>query len=86
MPSKAFGLGEKVQWKWMGRFILGEVEEIHVEKITKVIKGKKIVRNGSLENPAYFVKSVAGNFALKLGTENTNLAEWYSCRCIQDVS
>lgn len=64
-------IGSKVQWKWLGKTISGTVEEVHKEKITKVIKDKKIVRNGSSENPAYLVKSEAGNLALKLGSELT---------------
>jgi hypothetical protein len=64
-----FKIGAKVQWKWMGRFILGQVEEVFTEPIFKTIKGKKIKRNASVGNPAYFVKSEAGNFALKLEKE-----------------
>lgn len=67
--SKTIKVGSKVEWKWLGKTISGVVEEVHKEKITKVIKDKKIVRNGSVENPAYLVKSDAGNFALKLGSE-----------------
>ena len=59
----------KVKWKWLGRFISGEVLEIHFARVEKVIKSKKIVRIGSKENPAYLVKSEAGNEALKLHSE-----------------
>jgi hypothetical protein len=62
-------VGQKVKWKWMGRFILGEVVEIHSEVTVKEIKGKLIKRNGSNENPAVLVKSNAGNLALKLQSE-----------------
>jgi hypothetical protein len=67
--SEVFAVGASVQWKWMGRNIGGVVVEIHTEPIAKLIKGKSIKRNGSVENPAYYVQSVAGNFALKLQTE-----------------
>ncbi len=66
---KAFQVDEAVQWKWLGRAILGVVKEFHFEPIVKTIKEKKIKRNGSVENPAYYVQSEAGNFALKLHTE-----------------
>lgn len=62
-------VGEKVEWQWLGRKIPGIVIEIHVQKIVRTIKGKRITRNGTKENPAYVVKSEAGNLALKLGTE-----------------
>ena len=64
-----FSKGSKVQWKWLGRPISGTVEEIHRKPIEKTIKGKKIKRNGSDDNPAYLVKSEAGNLALKLASE-----------------
>jgi hypothetical protein len=62
-------IGTKVSWKWAGGIINGTVEEIHFAPIEKIIKGSKIKRNGSVEKPAYVVKSEAGNIALKLHTE-----------------
>lgn len=67
--AKTFKVGSQVQWKWLGKTIMGQVVEVHKEKVTQVIKEKKIVRNGSPDNPAYLVKSEAGNLALKLSTE-----------------
>lgn len=64
-----FKIGSNVQWKWLGRPIKGIVREIHLQPVTKVIKGKSIKRNGSKEKPAYLVESEAGNLALKLETE-----------------
>lgn len=64
-----FKAGAKVEWKWLGRKISGVVLEVHAEKIVRTIKGKKITRNGSKENPAYLVESDAGNKALKLQSE-----------------
>lgn len=67
MPK--FKVGAKVEWKWLGSVIDGVVEEIFLEPVVRVIKGKKIKRNGSPEKPAYLVRSEAGNVALKLETE-----------------
>ncbi len=67
--NQIFKVGDSVQWTWMGKKILGQVVEVYSEPIVKVIKNKKIKRNGSPDNPAYYVKSEAGNFALKLLTE-----------------
>ena len=53
----------------MGKHIKGEIVEVHFDSVIKEIKGKKIKRNGSHENPAYYVKSEVGNFALKLHSE-----------------
>ncbi len=67
--QKAYSIGTKVCWQWLGRPILGVVKEIHLKPITMTIKTKKITRNGSNQNPAYLVESVAGNIALKLHSE-----------------
>ncbi len=67
--SNVFRIGDKIQWQWMGRSIEGIVKEIYFEAISKEIKGAKIKRNGSAENPAYLVQSNAGNIALKLHSE-----------------
>ena len=64
-----YEIGKKVFWRWMGREIYGEVVEIHFSPIEKEIKGKLIRRNGSVEKPAYLVRSEAGNLALKLHSE-----------------
>ena len=68
-----FAIGENVTWKWAGGVISGHVEEIHFAPIEKIIKGSRIKRNGSVEKPAYQVKSEAGNIALKLHTELTKI-------------
>lgn len=71
MTKTLFKKNSKVSWKWLGKTIDGVICEIYFEPIVKEIKGKKIKRNGTLSNPAYFVQSEAGNFALKLQTELT---------------
>lgn len=68
-----YNIGTKVTWKWAGGVITGEIEEVHFAPIEKIIKGSRIKRNGSVEKPAYLVKSKAGNIALKLHTELTEL-------------
>jgi hypothetical protein len=67
--SKLIKKKSAVQWKWLGQFIKGHIEEIYFESVTKTIKDKKITRHGTKENPAYLVRSVAGNLALKLQSE-----------------
>jgi hypothetical protein len=52
-----------------GGIIQGQIVEVHFALIEMIIKGSRIKRNGSVEKPAYLVKSVAGNIALKLHTE-----------------
>lgn len=69
MKAKSYKIGSKVKWKWVGGTVDGTVEEVFYGPIEKELKGKMIKRNGSVEKPAYLVKSEAGNFALKLHTE-----------------
>ena len=64
-----YEIGQKILWKWMGRAISGEILEVHFAPIEVEIKKKRIKRNGSVEKPAYLVRSSAGNLALKLHTE-----------------
>ncbi len=66
---KPYKVGAPVQWKWVGGIVDGKVEEVFFGPVEKELKGKKIKRNGSVEKPAYLVKSEAGNLALKLHTE-----------------
>ncbi len=67
--KRKFQVGSPVQWKWLGRIIEGVVVEVFTEPVAKVIKQKRIKRNGSPQKPAYLVRSEAGNLALKLVTE-----------------
>lgn len=69
--TSAYNIGDHVTWNWAGGVIKGQVEEVHFAPIEKTIKGSKIKRNGSVEKPAYVVKSESGNIALKLHTELT---------------
>lgn len=68
MPA-LFRKNSKVYWKWLGKNIEGVVLATYFEPVTKELKGKKIKRNGSDQNPAYLVQSLAGNQALKLQSE-----------------
>ena len=67
--TNQFKVGSFVTWQWLGRPINGVIKEVHPGRVEKNIKGKKIVRNGSKDKPAYLVESKAGNLALKLETE-----------------
>lgn len=64
-----FSVKDPVKWKWMGGKVRGTVVEVFTESVVKEIKGKQIKRNGSIQKPAYYVISAAGNYALKLESE-----------------
>lgn len=48
--------GSKVSWKWGSGAAQGTIVEIHHADIEKEIKGSKIKRHGTEENPAYYIK------------------------------
>ena len=66
---KAFKVGEKIKWKWMGRAVKGVVKQIYLKPVTKVFRGTEFTRNGSPEVPAYLVRSNAGSEILKSHSE-----------------
>jgi hypothetical protein len=50
-----FAPGERVKWKWGAHWAEGAVREVFTERVERVIKGARIVRNGEPENPAYLI-------------------------------
>lgn len=61
--------GAKVEWNWGNGKACGTVKEVHTEKISKTIKGSEITRNGSEDNPAYYIEQADGDHVLKLESE-----------------
>ncbi|MEB3244694.1 MAG: DUF2945 domain-containing protein [Vampirovibrionales bacterium] len=61
--------GTPVAWKWGAHEAYGEIEEVHTSRVERVIKGSRIVRNGTPERPAYLIRQENGQTVLKLHTE-----------------
>lgn len=61
--------GSKVTWKWGSSTAEGKVAEVHREKVTRTIKGEKITRDGSDDDPAYVIEQEDGGKVLKLKSE-----------------
>lgn len=61
--------GSKVTWTWGSSTAEGKVAEIHREKVTRQIKGEKITRDGSEDDPAYLIEQENGGRVLKLRSE-----------------
>lgn len=62
-------IGDQVAWKWANGIAEGQVESVHTEMTEIVSKGKKIVRNGTNENPALVIRHTSGTKVLKLQNE-----------------
>ncbi|MEO7543150.1 MAG: DUF2945 domain-containing protein [Novosphingobium sp.] len=58
-----------VRWHWGAGTAHGKVETRFDKRVSRTIKGKRITRNGTVENPAYLVRQEDGDRALKRGSE-----------------
>jgi len=61
--------GDSVKWKWGTGFGRGKVKSRFTKKITRKIDGKEVTRNGSNDNPAYYIIVEGANNVVKLGSE-----------------
>jgi hypothetical protein len=64
-----FRKGKVVAWKWPPGYVTGTVQEIYFESVSRDIKGRKVTRHGSRENPAYLLLTKKGVHVLKLESE-----------------
>jgi len=67
--GRSFRKGQAVRWNWGAGSASGKVAERCERRVQRTVKGAKIVRNGSAEDPAYLVEQDDGDRALKLGSE-----------------
>ncbi len=68
--TKIYKKGSKVSWKWGAGKAEGVIEEIYHTQVEKKIKGSIIKRNGSEENPAYYISELGKDaYVLKLESE-----------------
>ena len=67
--SDLFGKGQRIKWNWGGNDAFGKIEERFERDVERTIKGTKVTRHGSEENPAYLIEQDDGDKVLKLGSE-----------------
>ena len=67
--SASYRDGQTVNWKWANGSAEGKVEQKFERRVQRTIKGSKIVRNGTKEDPAYLIAQEDGAKVLKLGSE-----------------
>lgn len=65
----AHKVGAKVEWSWGNGTAHGKVVEKFEKRVQRTIKGSKIVKNGSAENPAVLIEQDDGGKVLKLESE-----------------
>ena len=61
--------GDAVKWKYGNGYGRGTVQSTFTEKTTRTIDGNEVVRDGSQDDPAVYVKVDDGNNVLKLASE-----------------
>lgn len=74
MPQR-FRKQQHVQWNFGNGTARGQIVDVFKEKVTKTIKGSKITRNASEDEPAYLIEQSDGDRVLKSESE---LEEAYS--------
>ena len=67
--SKKFSKGDKVSWSWGNGTASGKVSEVFTSDVERTIKGSKVKRNASDDDPAYMVEQDDGDKALKSESE-----------------
>lgn len=67
--ANSFSRGAKVSWHWGTGTGEGVVQERFERRVQRTIEGKRIVRNGTADNPAYLVETDEGARVLKRGSE-----------------
>ena len=61
--------GDQVKWKWGNGYGHGSVQSVFEQKTTRTIDGSEVTRNGSQDDPAYYIRVEDGNNVLKLHSE-----------------
>lgn len=69
MVNNHFSVGDHVRWAWGRGEGRGRIAERFERRVQRTIKGSRITRNGSPDNPAYLVEQLDGGRVLKLGSE-----------------
>ena len=65
----AVRVGSAVKWKFGAGEASGTVLELFERRVSKTIKGKRITRNGTPDNPAVLLEQADGDRVLKLSSE-----------------
>lgn len=63
--------GAKVSWNWASGTATGKVVESFTDDVERTIKGAKIKRKASKDEPAYLVEQEDGDKVLKSHSELT---------------
>jgi hypothetical protein len=66
---QAFAKGTKVRWNWGAHKAEGRIAESFTRDVTRTIKGERVKRKASADEPAYLVAQEDGDRVLKSHSE-----------------
>jgi hypothetical protein len=66
-----FRKGQQVHWAWGEATALGRIEEAFERRVQRTLKGTRVTRNGTKDNPAYLIVQDDGDRVVKRGSELT---------------
>jgi hypothetical protein len=61
--------GDTVHWQWGAAEAEGKIEKKHTQTVSKTIKGSKVKRKASADEPAFEIKQANGSKVLKSESE-----------------
>ena len=64
-----FSKGDSVSWKWGNGTGMGKVKQRFTSDVERTIKGSKVKREASKDEPAYLIEQEDGDEVLKSGSE-----------------
>ena len=64
-----FSKGAKVKWRWGAHEAKGEIVERFERRVTRTLKGERVVREGDAKEPAYLIRQADGDRVLKSHSE-----------------
>lgn len=67
--SNSYRKGASVTWKWGSGTATGKIAERFERRVQRTLKGAKVVKNGTADNPAYLIEQEDGARILKRGSE-----------------
>jgi len=67
--TASFRKGAQVRWNWGANTATGTIDARFDRRVSRTIEGKRIVRRGTGDNPAYLIRQDDGACVLKRGSE-----------------
>lgn len=69
MSRTSYQQGSWVRWHWGQGSATGKIAERFERRVSRTLKGNKVERRGTSENPAYLIEQEDGDKVLKRGSE-----------------